>query len=63
MPEPHEDPETEYERMLERMGLDCSEYGCWQPIVGYVLHPRWGDENGYCQKHIQGRAVVRWLES
>ena len=32
----HEDPQTDYERMLQRMDLDCSVFGCWRPIRAYA---------------------------
>jgi hypothetical protein len=60
--QPHEDPQTDYERMLDRHGLDCSRYGCWAPIRAIALN-QWGEQIGFCADHAQAVTVVRWLES
>lgn len=60
----HEDPETEYERMLDRNNMDCSEYGCWKPMRAFVLIR--GVEMRYCEEHARQHgtaANTRWLES
>ena len=64
----HEDPENNYERMLDRLGLDCSEYGCWKPVRGFALVPvshseTWYKEFRLCAEHLAGKQVTRWLES
>lgn len=67
---PHEDPQTDYERMLEERHLDCSTYACWRPIRAFVDAGRPvadsrgnGYELGVCEQHIGGQRVTRWLES
>ena len=65
-----EDPQTEYEKMLDRRGLDCSLYGCWKPIAAFVwVEPGKGDgrgahdEAGVCADHARKLGkVTRWLE-
>jgi hypothetical protein len=57
----HENPENDYERMLERLDLDCSQAGCWNPIAAYVRIG--GDEFGFCREHVgPATTVTRWLE-
>lgn len=59
--EAHEDPATEYERMLERAGLDCSQWGCWRPIAAFVQVPPKG-EIGFCAEHARLKGgELRWL--
>jgi hypothetical protein len=67
---PHTEPQTEYERMLDRLELDCSQYQCWNPIAVFVLVEhghgcgRGADnEKGVCAEHVSGRTVSRWLET
>lgn len=56
---PHEDPATEYERMLDRKGLDCSRYACWKPMRAIVAGRR------YCEDHARelDDPDTEWLES
>ncbi len=66
-----EEPQTPYEKMLDRLDLDCAMHGCWQPIRGFVrVAPGRGDgrgaddELGLCEEHALSHGVpVRWLES
>lgn len=60
----HEEPRTAYERMLDRNDMDCSIYGCWQPMRAFV---REGDRRfRYCEVHareIGTLETTEWLES
>ncbi len=65
MKHPHEDPQTDYERMLDRNNIDCGAYACWEPMRAFVADPD-GFEHRYCEKHARefGRDDnTRWLES
>lgn len=66
----HEDPATDYERMLDRNGLECSMYGCWKPIAAFSTAFKTGcgrgegNESALCADHAQEHGhVTRWLES
>lgn len=69
--QPHEDPQTPYEKRIEAMGLDCGMYGCWKPIQGFVLVANddgcgrgTHNELGLCEPHLRERGgSIRWLES
>lgn len=61
----HEDPATDYERMLDRLDLDCSVYGCWEPIRAFVTFAD-GRKVRLCLSHArqQGSELnTEWLES
>lgn len=53
----HEDPETDFERMLEANDWDCSRYGCWAPAV-FVVQGGVKPDFQVCAEHIDGRLVV-----
>ena len=59
---PHEEPQTDYERMLDRMGLDCARHACWNPMVVVVLCDD-GLKRGFCREHIEPGEIQQWLES
>lgn len=60
----HEDPETDYERMLDRHNLDCDVYGCWEPIRVFVTTLRGRQQ--YCEAHARAYGTpetTEWLEA
>ncbi len=64
MKDPHEDPQTDYERMLDRNDLDCGVYACWEPMRAFVTDGI-GVERRYCEQHARefGHEYnTRWLE-
>lgn len=34
-----ENPETAYERAIEKSGMECSYYACWNPVGWVEPHP------------------------
>jgi hypothetical protein len=58
----HEDPQTDYEKALDRLGLDCSRYACWKPIQVIVTYAS-GEKRGFCAKHAERGVSQQWLES
>lgn len=61
---PQQEPQTEYERMLDRNGLDCCIHGCWEPMRAFVT-----EHDGkfpYCERHakmVVGMVAIERLES
>lgn len=54
----NEDPQTDYEKALERYNLDCSMYGCWSPAAMIFLYKD-GSRDKMCSYHADGRGHLK----
>lgn len=69
-----ENPETEREKEIERLDIECAMYGCWNVMQVVVKNPTGGHDSrfpfssfpncsGVCLEHVNGQPILMVLET